>query len=84
MGMVFQNFALLPHLSVLDNVAFPLLPSRMYPNHERVARAREVIELVGLKGREGCPIPANCPAASSSASASPAALAVGPELVVPG
>jgi glycine betaine/proline transport system ATP-binding protein len=50
--MVFQNFALLPHLSVLDNVAFPLAIQSV-PKHDRIARAREVIELVGLKGREG-------------------------------
>jgi len=51
MGMVFQQFGLLPHLSVLDNVAYPLRVQGM-PQAERHKRAREVIELVGLGGRE--------------------------------
>ena len=51
MGMVFQNFALLPNRSVLDNVAFPL-QMRGQDRHARRARALEVIELVGLAGRE--------------------------------
>ncbi|MSP83316.1 MAG: ATP-binding cassette domain-containing protein [Alphaproteobacteria bacterium] len=51
MGMVFQHFALLPHLSVLDNVAFPL-DIQGVKRAARYERARQVIDLVGLAGRE--------------------------------
>ncbi|NNE79925.1 MAG: betaine/proline/choline family ABC transporter ATP-binding protein [Silicimonas sp.] len=51
MGMVFQSFGLLPHRTVLDNVAFPL-EMRGQDKHDRRKRALEVINLVGLEGRE--------------------------------
>ena len=51
LGMVFQNFALLPHLTVLANVAFPLKIQGI-AQQQREERAREMIELVGLQGRE--------------------------------
>jgi glycine betaine/proline transport system ATP-binding protein len=51
MGMVFQHFALLPHLTVLANVAFPL-EIQGIDKRTCERRALEVIELVGLKGRE--------------------------------
>jgi glycine betaine/proline transport system ATP-binding protein len=52
MGMVFQQFALMPHLTVLENVAFPL-EIQGIGRAAREASARQVIELVGLQGREG-------------------------------
>ncbi len=51
LGMVFQHFALLPHLSVLQNVMFPLTVQAV-PKPEAETKARDVVELVGLKGRE--------------------------------
>ena len=51
MGMVFQNFGLLPHLTVVENVAFPLKIQGVDPR-TRMARALEMVELVGLEGRE--------------------------------
>ncbi|QJB35996.1 glycine betaine/L-proline ABC transporter ATP-binding protein [Chitinophaga oryzae] len=50
-AMVFQKFGLLPHRSVLENVAFGLELQGM-PAAERLEKARNVIELVGLKGYE--------------------------------
>ena len=51
MGMVFQSFGLLPHRTVLENIAFPL-EMRGQDRHDRRERALEVIKLVGLEGRE--------------------------------
>lgn len=51
MGMVFQSFGLMPHLNVIDNIAFPLKLQGISET-ERYAQAKRVIELVGLEGRE--------------------------------
>ena len=51
MGMVFQNFGLLPHRTVLENVAFPLEVQGV-ARFVREEEAEQMIELVGLKGRE--------------------------------
>jgi glycine betaine/proline transport system ATP-binding protein len=51
MGMVFQNFALLPNRTVLGNIALPLEIQGL-DRARREAKAMEMIELVGLKGRE--------------------------------
>jgi len=78
MGMVFQHFALLPHLTVLQNVAFPL-DIQGVDRVPREERAREVIELVGLKGREGN-YPRELSGGQQQRVGIARSLAVGPEL----
>ncbi len=51
LSMVFQNFGLFPHRSVLENVAFGL-EIRGESNRERQIKARQALEQVGLRGWE--------------------------------
>ena len=62
-GLMFQDFALFPHLSVFDNVAFGLTGTRT----EKRLRVRELLEKVGLVRYDGQLSARACRAASSSA-----------------
>ncbi len=46
-GMVFQSYALFPHMTALQNVLFPL-QMRRFPKHEMRTRAERMLDLVGL------------------------------------
>ena len=69
LGMVFQNFNLFPHVSVMDNIT--MAPMRILKRDKAEAQARALLQRVGLPDKENA-YPRSCQAASSSASPSPA------------
>jgi ABC-type Fe3+/spermidine/putrescine transport system ATPase subunit len=54
--MVFQSYAIWPHMTVAENVAFPL-KSHKFPRKEVKGRVRKALELVGMAGYEDRPGP---------------------------
>ncbi|MGB7946994.1 MAG: ABC transporter ATP-binding protein, partial [Candidatus Binatia bacterium] len=57
MGMVFQSYALWPHMTVFENVVYPL-KLRGTRGREAEKKVAEVLALVGLAGLEDRPVPA--------------------------
>jgi iron(III) transport system ATP-binding protein len=55
-GMVFQSYAIWPHMTVAENVAFPL-KARRFPKREIKERVARALELIGLSGFEDRPGP---------------------------
>ena len=53
LGMVFQNYAIFPHLDVFENVAFPLRAQRQRDIPARVADALATVRLAGMERRYG-------------------------------
>jgi ABC-type Fe3+/spermidine/putrescine transport system ATPase subunit len=56
MGMVFQSYAIWPHMTVFENVAYPLQVRRLKRDEIR-ARVGRILTLVGLAGLESRPAP---------------------------
>jgi iron(III) transport system ATP-binding protein len=56
MGMVFQNYAVWPHMTVGENVGFPLRMQGV-PRTERDKRTKQILELVGLQDLGSRPAP---------------------------
>ena len=66
-GLVFQDYALFPHLNVAENVAFGLKMQDLSRDRDKIARGPSLLETVNLAGfRESHMLPIS-PAASSSA-----------------
>jgi ABC-type Fe3+/spermidine/putrescine transport system ATPase subunit len=80
-GMVFQNYALFPHLSALDNVAFGLRV-RGAGRKEREARAHEMLDWVGLTHEERHRRPAQLSGGQQQRVALARVLAFGPGLLM--
>src|SRR6266699_1518592 len=57
-GMVFQSYAIWPHMTVFDNVAFPLRVTEHPPSNADTRRmVEDALALVGLEGLEERPAP---------------------------
>ena len=75
---VFQDYALFPHMNVLDNVCYGLMIRRRGRGPSASALGREALALVKLAGLEARQAGGSSPAASASASRSPARWSSGP------
>jgi len=80
-GMVFQNYALFPHLSALDNVAFGLRVKGM-AGTKRLGKANEMLDWVGLTSEERARRPASLSGGQQQRVALARALAFGPSLLM--
>src|SRR6185312_1429946 len=53
-GMVFQHFNLFPHMTVLGNIIEAPCRVKGQPKEQAVAKAQQLLDQVGLAGRDDC------------------------------
>jgi putative ABC transport system ATP-binding protein len=81
LGIIYQSFYLMPTLSLLDNVLLPMDFCGLYKGRESVARARELLEMVGL-GEHALKQPSAISGGQQQRVAIARALANNPQLIV--
>jgi glutamate transport system ATP-binding protein len=80
-GMVFQQFNLFPHMTVLDNVVLGPVKGKGLPRGQAVERARELLERVGIPEKAG-DYPADLSGGQQQRVAIARALAMDPKLML--
>ena len=80
-GMVFQQFNLFPHMSVLDNVTLGPIRVKEQPREQAVQRGRELLELVGISEKADA-VPADLSGGQQQRVAIARALAMDPEVML--
>ncbi|KAG8312448.1 hypothetical protein J6590_023054 [Homalodisca vitripennis] len=80
-GFVFQHFHLFPHRSVLDNIIEGLIVVKKEPREEAVAKARKLLDQVGLRDKENF-FPKNLSGGQQQRVAIARALAMRPEVIL--
>ncbi len=79
-GLVFQNFNLFPHFTVLKNVSDALVTVQHQPKEEAYAHGRELLEKMGLEGKEDM-VPCELSGGQQQRVAIARALAMSPDIL---
>lgn len=80
-GMVFQRFNVFTHMSVLQNVIEAPVHVKKVPKQEAIAKAKELLKMVGLEGREGA-MAKNLSGGQQQRVAIARAMAMNPEVIL--